>query len=288
MESNAATVTGHARANPLTTCATYVLLVAFCVLLGLPFFWMVITSLKSPHELATFPPSWWPESPRWGNYAEAWQSAPFGRMYANSLVTGVAATTLQVTLALLMAYAFAFIRFPARRVWLLLVLATMMIPDEMKLVPNYLTLSRLDWINTYWALIIPPAAHTFPVFVFYQQFRMLPSALIDAAKADGAGHWRILWRIVLPMSRPVLVAVTLVSFLGRWNDFLWPLIVTDTAAMRTLPVGLAYLKKQAEEGASPWHLMMAAALFIVIPVVILYSILQKQFVEGITKGAIKG
>ncbi|MCC6490764.1 MAG: carbohydrate ABC transporter permease [Candidatus Hydrogenedentes bacterium] len=281
-------VIGVGRARTLANGAIYALLLFSCVLLGLPFFWMLVTSLKSPHELAAYPPSWWPESPQWGNYAEAWRSAPFGRMYVNSLAAGFAATALQVGLALLMAYAFAFIRFPARRFWLLLVLATMMIPDEMKLVPNYLTLSRLDWINTYWALIIPPAAHAFPVFGFYQQFRMVPSALFDAAKADGAGHWRILWRVVLPMSRPVLVAVTLVSFLGRWNDFLWPLIVTDTASMRTLPVGLAYLKKQAEEGASPWHLMMAAALFIVIPVVILYSILQKQFVEGITKGAIKG
>ncbi|MCC6697597.1 MAG: carbohydrate ABC transporter permease [Candidatus Hydrogenedentes bacterium] len=288
MGSSVAAHVGHTRKNPLTTAAVYASLLAACMLLGLPFFWMVVTSLKSPHELAGYPPSWWPESLRWGNYIDAWRSAPFGRMYVNSLITGLAATALQVGLALLMAYAFAFIRFPARRFWLLLVLATMMIPDEMKLVPNYLTLSRLDWINTYWALIVPPAAHAFPVFVFYQQFRMLPSALIDAAKADGAGHGRILWRVVLPMSRPVLVAVTLVSFLGRWNDFLWPLIVTDTATMRTLPVGLAYLKKQAEEGASPWHLMMAAALFIVIPIVILYSILQKQFVEGITKGAIKG
>ena len=281
-------IVGRTGTSSFTTIATYALLVVSSALLGLPFFWMFITSLKSPHELAAFPPSWWPASLQWSNYSEAWLSAPFGRMYVNSLVTGLSATALQVTLALLMAYAFAFIRFPARRLWLLLVLATMMIPDEMKLVPNYLSIGRLGWIDTYWALIIPPAAHAFPVFVFYQQFRTLPSALLDAAKVDGAGHWRILWRVVLPMSRPVLVAVTLVSFLGRWNDYLWPLIATDSLTMRTLPVGLAYLKKQAEEGASPWHLMMAAALFIVIPIVILYSILQKQFVEGITRGAIKG
>ncbi len=187
-----------------------------------------------------------------------------------------------------MAYAFACIRFPGKQLLLLLVLATMMIPDEMKLVPNYLLLNKFGWIDTYWALIVPPIAYAFPVFVLYQQFRTIPRALLDAAKVDGASHFRIVWQVVLPVSRPVLIAVTLVSFLGRWNDYLWPLVVTNSARMRTLPIGLAYLKKQAEEGTTPWNQMMAAAIFVVIPIVILYSILQKQFVAGITKGAVKG
>lgn len=256
--------------------------------LSLPFFWMVMTSLKSNAELSAYPPPWLPGRPIWENYVDAWNAAPFGRFYFNSVFTGVATTALQVVFAVLMAYAFACIRFPGKQILLMLVLSTMMIPDEMRLVPNYLLLDKLGWIDTYWALIVPPIAYAFPVFVLYQHFRTIPHALFDAATVDGAGHFRTVWQIVMPLSRPVAVAITLVCFLGRWNDYLWPLVVTNSERMRTLPIGLAYLKKEAEEGATPWNQMMAATVFVVIPIVILYSILQKQFVAGITKGAVKG
>lgn len=266
----------------------YVVAVTAVSLLGLPFFWMVATSLKSGAEAIALPPSWWPNQPRLENYRDAWNAAPFGRYYFNSVVTGGATTVLQLVFAALMAYALAFIRFPAKPALLVAVLATMMIPEEMKLVPNYLTLSSLGWIDSYWALIVPPIAHAFPVFVLYQYFRTFPPGLVDAAKADGAGHFRILTQVVMPTGRPVLIAVALVSFLGRWNDYLWPLVVTNSPAMRTLPVGLAYLKKQAEEGATPWNLLTAAAVLVVLPIVVLYTLLQRQFVEGLTRGAIKG
>lgn len=256
--------------------------------LGLPFYWMLLTSLKTAAEASTFPPAWMPATPQWSNYADAWQAAPFGRLYFNSIVVAVAVTVLQVGFALLMAYAFAFIRFPAKTPLLLAVVATMMVPDEMKLVPNFLLLNRLGWIDTYAGLIVPSIAHAFPVFVLYQQFRQLPKPLIEAAQADGASHLHILWHVAMPIARPVLTAVTLVSLLGQWNAYLWPLVVTNTTAMRTLPLGLAYLRKQAEDGSTPWNLLMAAAVFIVIPIVILYTIAQKQFIEGITRGALKG
>lgn len=272
----------------VTRVLWYVATVLACGVLGLPFFWMLMTSLKSNGEVSAYPPPWFPESPVWGNYVKAWNAAPFEWFYFNSLFTGVAATLLQVVFAALMAYAFACIRFPGKQVLLIVVLSTMMIPDEMKLVPNYLLLDKLGWIDTYWALIVPPIAYAFPVFVLYQHFRTIPHPLFDAATADGAGHFRTAWQIVLPLSRPLVVAVTLVCFLGRWNDYLWPLVVTNSERMRTLPIGLAYLKKEAEEGATPWNHMMAATIFVVIPIVILYSILQKQFVAGITKGAVKG
>jgi ABC-type glycerol-3-phosphate transport system permease component len=274
--------------SPLEHVLFYVATLLATGILGLPFFWMVMTSLKSTSELGVYPPAWLPDSLLWQNYVKAWLSAPFGTFYFNSIFTGVATTALQVLFGAFMAYAFACIRFPGKRVFLLLILATMMIPDEMKLVPNYLLLNKLGWIDTYWALIVPPIAAAFPVFVLYQQFRTIPHSLLEAARIDGASHFRTVWQVVLPVSRPALVAVTLVSFLGRWNDYLWPLVVTNSVSMRTLPIGLAYLKKEAEEGATPWNLMMAATIFVVIPILILYSILQKQFVAGITKGAVKG
>ncbi len=249
---------------------------------------MFITSLKPASEVTTYPPAWLPHEFRFSNYADAWSVAPFGKFYVNSVVVAGTTTVLQVTFALLMGYAFAIIRFPAKTALLLAVLSTMMIPDEMKLVPNFILLSKLGWIDTYAGLIVPAIAHAFPVFVLYQQFRQLPHSLIEAAQADGAGHWRILWQIAVPMSRPVLTAVALVSLLGQWNAYLWPLIVTNKTSMRTLPLGIAYLRKQAEEGSVQWNLLMAAAVFVVIPIVFLYTFAQKQFVEGITRGALKG
>ena len=267
--------------------AVYAVLALATLILGLPFYWMCITSLKPVEEVLVFPPGWWPETFRWANYVDAWQAAPFGWFYVNSLVTGIAATAMQVGFALLMAYAFVWIPFPAKRALFIAVLATMMIPEEMKLAPNYLLLARLGWRDTYWALIIPPAAHAFPVFVLYQQFRMLPKDLLEAARIDGAGHLRTLLQIVLPVSRPLVIAVTLIAFLGRWNDFLWPLIVTDRLIMRTLPIGLAYLR-DVETGSHQWNLLMAGSVFVVAPILVVYAYAQRYFVEGLTQGALKG
>ncbi len=272
--------------NGVRAAWPFALLTVVAIILGLPFFWMIITSLKPVQEVIVYPPRWLPQEVRLENFVDAWQAAPFGRFYFNSIVTGVATTVLQVVFAAFMAYAFVYIRFPAKRFLFLLVLATMMVPLEMKLVPNYILLSKLDWINTYWALIIPPAAHAFPVFVLEQQFRTLPRDLIDAAKVDGANHFQILVRIVTPISRPLLAAVGLVSFVGRWNDYLWPLIVTNEVAMRTLPIGLAYLQ-ETQEGSNRWNLLMAGSIFVIIPILLLFLMTQKQFVEGITRGAVK-
>ncbi len=275
------------RRERLHTAFTYLVLGASAVILGMPFFWMATTALKPIQEVVIYPPKWLPSEIRLENFVEAWQAAPFDRFYINSVVTGVATTVLQVIFALFMAYAFAFISFPAKNLLFLLVLSTMMIPVEMKLVPNYLLLKELGWINTYWALIIPPAAHAFPVFVLFQQFRTLHRDLLDAATVDGATHVQTLLRVVAPMSRPLLAAVALVSFVGRWNDYLWPLIVTNKVAMRTLPIGLAYLK-ETQEGGNRWNLLMAGTIFVVAPILVLFIFTQKQFVEGITRGAVKG
>lgn len=261
--------------------------VLVCGLLALPFFWTLVTALKPLDEVIAAPPRWWPSAVQWSNFTEAWQAAPFGRFYLNSLIAAALGTALQAGLALLMAYAFAFIPFPGKQALLVLVLATLMIPEEMKLIPNYVLLARLGWINTYTALIVPPAAHAFPVFVLYTQLRMLPRDLLDAAAIDGAGHVRTLLQVVVPTSRPVLAAVVLIVFLGRWNDYLWPLVATDSVAMRTLPIGLAYLR-QVEEGTPNWHILMAGTLFVIIPVLFVYGLVQRQFVQGITKGALKG
>lgn len=275
------------RANTLRRAGLYAVLAVATAAMALPFFWMVLTSLKPPAEVMAYPPSWWPGELRWENYVEAWNRAPFGRFYLNSVVSSLGATAMQVVFSLMMAYAFVYLRVPGKRLVLAAVLATMFIPDEMKLVPNYLLVSRLGWRDTLWALTVPPAAHAFPVFVFYQYFRMLPRDLVEAARVDGASHFRVLFQVLAPVSRPVVYAVALVAFLGRWNDFLWPLVVTDRVAMRTLPVGLAYLR-DAETNTANWHLLMAGAVFVIMPVVLVYVLTQRHFVTGIIQGALKG
>lgn len=262
------------------------LLLIAVFIMALPFIWMTFTSLKPADEVFSYPPAWLPSVPRWQNYPEAWNAAPFARFYLNSLWTASAGAALQLAFAATMAYAFAHIRFPARSALFLAVIATMLVPEETKLAPNFLLVARLGWLDTYRGLIIPGIAHAFPVFVLYQHFRGLPEELFDAARVDGTSHWRMFLHVVLPLSRPVLAAAGVVAFIGRWNDYLWPLVVTNKAAMRTLPVGLGYLK-ESQDGGTQWNLLMAASIFVIIPVVFLYLAAQRQFIEGLTRGALK-
>ena len=195
---------GGLREKPFLAAVALHLVAALVVgLLALPFFWALNTALKSDEEVLRHPAAWWPGEVTLAGFSEALQAAPFGRFYVNSVITALAATALQMGFALLMAYAFAAIRFPGKGVLLFLVLVTMLIPDELRLLPNYRIMARLNWLDTYWALIIPPAAHAFPVFVMVQQFRRIPKTC-DAAHVDGAGHSRRLVEWPIPLSKPTL------------------------------------------------------------------------------------
>ncbi len=270
----------------LQAVPVYILLVLASVVIGAPFFWMITTALKPFAEVAIYPPKWIPSYIRWENFVEAWQSAPFARFYVNSVFVSVTSTILQVGIGLFSAYAFARIEFPRKDALFLLVLATMMIPGQMTLIPNYITLSKLGWINTYKALIIPHAANAFGTFMMRENIMSLPGELFDAAKIDGAGHLRTLKDLVIPLTRPILGTLILLNFIGHWNAYLWPLIVTNTANMRTLPIGLVYMRMQ--EGGSIWNLMMAATIFVTAPILLIFIFNQKQLIEGVTRGAIKG
>jgi multiple sugar transport system permease protein/sn-glycerol 3-phosphate transport system permease protein len=161
-----------------------------------------------------------------------------------------------------------------------------MVPGHVTLLPNYLTVSELGWINTYQGIVIPGVASAFGAFLLRQHMLTLPGELVEAARMDGAGHLRTLWSVVLPLSRPMLVTVGIVSLVSKWNDFIWPLIVTNTASMRTLPVGLLLLKNQ--EGYTNWGAVMAATMFVVAPVLVLFFLAQRHIVAGLTRGAVKG
>jgi ABC-type glycerol-3-phosphate transport system permease component len=270
----------------LSSLATHLLLVAVCVAIGLPFFWMVTTSIKGPTEVQIFPPVWWPETPRLQNFVDAWESAPFGRFYLNSAIVVCAGVVLEVLIAALSAYAFARIRFRFREPLFIVMLAAMMIPGQVALIPNYVTLKHLGWINTYAGLVVPHVSSVFGAFLLRQAILSMPADLFDAAHIDGLGHLRCMLRIALPLARPVVATLALYLFIAKWNDYLWPLIITNTQNMRTLPVGLSMVQK-AEYNIGPEHLM-AASLFVLVPVLVVFFTAQKQLIEGIAAGALKG
>lgn len=270
----------------LATLLTHLLLIAVCVAIGLPFFWMVTTSIKGPTEVQVFPPIWWPETPRWQNFADAWETAPFGRFYVNSIVVTLSGVVLEILIASLSAYAFARIRFRFREALFLVMLAAMMIPGQVALIPNYVTLKHLGWINQYAGIVIPHVSSVFGAFLLRQAILSMPADLFDAAHMDGLGHVRCMLKIALPLARPVVATLALYLFIAKWNDYLWTLIVTNTQNMRTLPVGLAMVRS-AEYNIGPEHLM-AASLFVLVPVLVVFFTAQKQLIEGIAAGALKG
>ncbi|MCP2327708.1 multiple sugar transport system permease protein/sn-glycerol 3-phosphate transport system permease protein [Hamadaea flava] len=264
----------------------YLSLTVVGVIMVGPLYWLFASSLKPSADIYSFPPAWWPTSFEWHNYVDAWKSAPFGDFYLNSIITTVAGTALEVANAVLTAYAFVFLRFPFKRVLFGILLAALMVPGHVVLLPNYLTVSELGWINTYQGIVIPGAASAFGAFLLRQHMLTLPDEIIDAARVDGAGHLRRLFSVVLPLSKPMVITVTIVSMVGKWNDFVWPLIVTNTNSMRTLPVGLLLLKNA--EGYVNWGSVMAATVFVVLPVLVVFFIAQRQIVAGLTQGAVKG
>lgn len=264
----------------------HALLIVASIMIGMPFFWMITTALKSPTEVHKFPPVWIPSELHWENFITAWESAPFGRFYMNSLITTISGVTLEVIIALLTAYAFARIQFPKRDMWFLIVLAALMIPSQLTLVPNYVTLYRLGWIDSLQGIVVPHISSVFGAFLLRQAFLQMNQEIFEAAKIDGAGHLRMLFSIATPMARPVVATLTLFLFISKWNDYLWPLIVTNSENMRTLPVGLVMVRR-AEYQIGPEHLM-AASLFVLLPVLLVFLISQKQLIEGIAAGSVKG
>ncbi len=253
----------------------------------LPFLWMVSTSLKGYHEVFRYPPRWIPDEPQWRNYLEVWKLAPFGRFYVNSTIVAVITTAGQVLTGVLTAYAFARMEFAGRDQIFMLFLATLMVPTQVTLIPTYIVMSRMGWIDSYKSLIVPFLATAFSVFLLRQFFLTIPKELEEASIMDGCSKLRFIFAVIMPLSKPAISSVALFGFLGSWNSYLWPLIVINSNQMRTLPIGLRYFVSQ-QGGGSEWHYLMAASLIVMLPVLIVFFLAQKQFIEGIAKSGIKG
>ena len=252
------------------------ILAAVCLI---PFAWMVLTGLKPDNEVMSNPPTWIPSVFKWSNFGRAFSAFPFARFLANTLWVGVAATGLQVVTSTLAAYAFARLRFKGRNLLFLLYLGTLMVPQQVTIVPLFLLMRDLGWVNTFKALILPDAFSAFGVFLLRQFFLTIPQELEEAALIDGAIRLRILWQIIVPLFRPALATLAVFTFVREWNSFLWPLIVTNSPEMRVVSVGLTLFMGQY---GTEWNLLMAAATATVLPTIVVFVLAQRYFVEGIT------
>lgn len=250
-----------------------------------PFLWMISTSLKHNADVFVYPPVWIPDPPLWENYRHVMQLLPFGRYLINTTFVATVVTFLEVLTSSLAAYAFARVEFPGRDRLFLIYLATLMIPGQVTIIPNFLVVSALGWNNTYLALIIPAAFSAFGTFLLRQFFLSIPSELEQAARIDGCGYFGIYRHIILPLSGPALATLTIFVFMAQWNAFLWPLIVTNSESLRTLTVGLSYFR---DEAASQFNYLMAGTVMNVVPILLVYITLQRYFVRGIALTGITG
>jgi len=262
----------------------YVLLFAGCAIMLFPFFWMLTTAFKTESEALRIPPMWIPTSFRWQNFVEAWNAAPFGWYFFNSFFMAITTTVGEVFTTILAAYAFAKMKFLGKGPLFAILLGTMMIPGQMLLLPNYVTMARIGWLDRYQALIIPWLVSVFGIFLLRQFFRGIPDELRDAARIDGCGQFRFLFTIVVPLSKPAIFTVALLKFMGSWNSFQWVLIMTTSKHMRTVPVGLQVF---SSEIGTAYEKLMAASVLAIIPILVLFLFTQKQFIQGVARTGIK-
>ncbi len=263
----------------------YIVLLFGAVIMAFPFYWMLTTAFKGLAESVAIPPTMWPTKWEWTNFTEAWRAAPFPRYFLNTVIMAVGSTLGTLITGVLAAYAFARMRFFGKDIIFIMFLATMMIPFEVTLIPDFLIIRALRWYNTYTALIVPWTASVFAIFLLRQFFMTLPKELYEATILDGGTHFQFLYRVAIPLAIPALITVAIFSFLGSWNSLLWPLIVTSSPHLRPIQVGLSAFQSEA---GSYYNLLMAGATLAILPIVILFLIAQKQFVEGIARSGIKG
>ncbi|MFT9849514.1 carbohydrate ABC transporter permease [Aneurinibacillus sp. REN35] len=256
----------------------WLLLLSVALIFVFPFLWMALTAFKTLPEVFQFPPALLPESWQFKNVAIAWQSGPFLTYLVNSLIVAVAILALQVLTAVPAAYAFARYNFKGRNMLFGLTLVALMIPPQVIFLPIYVFMSEWNLVNTLWSLILPYGASAFGIFLLRQSFMQVPDEVIEAARLDNASEWRIMWRVMVPMAKPVLVTFGLFSFIYHWNDYFWPLIMTNNEQVRTLPIGVAMMK--STEGDMLWHVIMAGNMILVVPILLIFFFAQRHIISA--------
>jgi len=273
------------RARHLRLALRYLILTIAAAIVLFPIYITVVDALLSPAKVIARPPNLFPVSPQWNTFSTAFNEGNLGIYLRNSAIVTLATAGLELVTALLAAYAFVFLRFPGRRILFFATLATLMVPAEATLIPNYQTINKLGLLNSFPALILPFLGSGIGIFLLRQAFMSFPSEIRDASRLDGCGHLKFLFRIVVPINRPILAAFGLYAALTSWNQYLWPLVVTQTNSVRTVQIGLRQL------GLSSFNkidLVFAGSILAALPIAVLLLVFQRQLVAGLTAGAVKG
>jgi multiple sugar transport system permease protein len=277
----------------------YLVLVPGSIIFIAPFAWLVSASFQHTGDIFEYPINWIPENPTLDGYVEFFLTTPAFRWFANSAFVATTITALQLFLNSMCAFAFAKLRFPGRDAIFLLILATMMIPGQMLLIPNYVILQHIPFaggndifgngghglLDSYAGLIVPGVVSAFGIFLLRQFMHSIPDELLDAARIDGASEFRVYWQVVLPLCKPVLAATAIFTFMAAWEDFLWPLIIISDPAKFTAPLGLAMFVMR---NSTDWGMLLAGSVIATLPLVIVFIIFQRQFVQGVALSGIKG
>jgi multiple sugar transport system permease protein len=263
----------------------YSIISIIAAIIIIPFFWMISTSLKEKGALMILPIQWIPDKVNFEAYQKLFKVFPFSRSILNSFYVAIMTTFITVSSAAMAAYVFAKIEFKGREKIFALYLATMMIPGQVTMIPNFLVLKYMGLLNTFTGLMLPSLINAFATFILRQNIKIIPDDYIEAAIIDGASHFTIFYKVILPLIKPILAALIVITFMGTWNSYLWPLIILTSKNKMTLPVGLSLLNGQY---ASQYNLLMAGGLISIIPILIVFLFAQKYFEKGLSLGGIKG
>lgn len=263
----------------------YLALLVVATLTAAPFVWLLLTALKGSEDVFAFPPDLWPDTFNWSNFVETWQVVPFGQYVINSVLVSFGSVITNVVLASLAAYPLARMEFTGKTVVFILVISTLMVPEQVIMIPLYTVTLNLGMINTLWGIIIPFSVNAFGIFLMRQFYLSIPKDLEDAAVIDGCSPLRIWWSILVPLSMPAIATLTVFTFVGAWSNFLWPLVILQDVEKYTLPVGLSYLMGTF---SANFKYVAAGAIIAIVPVLLVYWFMQRYFIQGILSGSVKG
>ena len=263
----------------------YTLLTIGALILFFPFLWMLTTSLKTLSEAIATPPVWLPRAPQWVNYAVVWNMKPFMRYIMNTVICCICHVAGVVVFSVLGAYAFSMYSFRLKGFFFTLFMLTMMVPGELLIIQNYITIQKMRLMDTYIAVFLPTLASGFYIYMLREHFMQMPPSLFKSAKVDGTSNWRFLWRVMVPMNRNTIFTLAILSFIGQWNAFLWPELVTRTDATKLVSSGLIAFRSEASSNV---QYMMAGSCIVLIPMIVFYAVFNKQIINGVGGGGIKG
>ncbi len=287
-EKNLQQVTAGQRVmNILVKILVYAFLIAMAIIVIFPFYWMIISSLKSMTEYRLPVPTLFPREIMWGNYVEAFSAANLGRLFVNTVIVGVVSTILSLVITVLSAFAFARLEFKGKNALFAALLATMMIPGELFTITNYITVNNFGWLDTYTVLIVPFLVSIFYIYLLRQNFLQIPNELYLAAKVDGTGDLKYLWKVMIPLSLPTLISITILKMMGAWNSYVWPRLVTKSEEMRLITNGLRDAFTDMS-GQANIPVQMAAVAIVSFPLFLVFLFLRKYIMKGVSRSGIKG